>query len=233
MLVGQRRHHGRIVGPTASTAILDVSTFDGVGAVLATGAGRSSAVSNRASHLLTGIAVCGVCGVKVRVRRGAYCCEQGHVGRREDWVDELVLGVVAERLRRPDAVAVFTPPAPDMAPVAAEIVVLRARLEQAAGMFADGDLDAAGVRLVRDRVGPRLAALEATVAASHRTGVLTDLVGKTDALGLLEALPLARRRAIIDLLVTVTIVPVGRSAGQAMRHHGFDPTSVAIGWRAV
>ena len=43
---------------------------------------------------------------------------------------------------------------------------------------------------------------------------------------MLDGLSLDRRRALIDVLMTVTIAPVGRAA------RGFDPASVRIDWKA-
>ena len=62
---------------------------------------------------------------------------------------------------------------------------------------------------------------------AHKTRVFDGVIGTADPRATWDGLSLDRRRALIDVLMTVTIAPVGRAAV------GFDPDSVRIDWKAA
>lgn len=106
---GDRVHHGKVLGTAAWAPIVDRDKHDRVTALL-TDPRRATTRSGARKHLLSyGIGECGACGARLRViKRGGndlYTCDapRGCVGRRVEWVDELVREVVVERLSRPDA----------------------------------------------------------------------------------------------------------------------------------
>ncbi len=72
--------------------------------------------------------------------------------------------------------------------------------------------------------------VQARLAASVQHDALAGLAGHEDAAERFDALPLERRRAVVDALVTLTVLPRthrGRLPGGGY----FDPTSVRVTWR--
>jgi len=67
--------------------------------------------------------------------------------------------------------------------------------------------------------------IERRQAETTRAPVLADLVTASDLGAAWDALSLAKRRAVVDVLITVTILPTGRG-GRA-----FKPESVRIEWK--
>ena len=61
---------------------------------------------------------------------------------------------------------------------------------------------------------------------ANKSRVFDGVIGAADPGAVWAGLSLDRRRALIDVLMTVTIAPVGRAA------RGFDPASVRIDWKA-
>ena len=54
---------------------------------------------------------------------------------------------------------------------------------------------------------------------------MKDLAGRPDAADRFEALPLDRRRGVIDTLATVTIHRQAKAGGR------FDPKAITVDWR--
>lgn len=171
-----------------------------------------------AQALLTGVALCGVCGSPVHGGRQAqgrktYRCKaaQGHVVRVAEPVDEYVGVVVVERLSRPDAAELLADDTrPDAAELRSESQALRIRLDALATEFADGELTASQLRTATARLRARLDGVERSLADAGRVNVLGPVVGAEDVAAAWEGLDVDRRRAVIDLLMTVRLLPPGR-----------------------
>src|SRR3954469_11815229 len=147
---GKRTHRGKVMGAASWPPILDESTHLALVAKLGDPARRSQRTS-AVKHLLSGIAVCGVCGGRLRVQKNrgflAYLCVDGfHVSRRETDTDEYVTEVVLCRLARPDLADAFTD-ATDAKTAAAlaEAREKRARLEGFYDTAAAGELTPAAL----------------------------------------------------------------------------------------
>jgi site-specific DNA recombinase len=216
------------VGAAAWPAIVDETTFRAVVAVLSD-PGRRVGPDRERKYLLTGIAVCGRCGAAMGSGRatstGAWiytCKAHHHLSRAGEPVDQRVSDVVVGISSRPDAVAAITAPAEADGPdLNVEAMALRARLDSLAVDFADGVLTGSQLRTITERLRANLADVESRMVASSRAPVLAGLAGAPDVAKRWEALPLDRRRAVVDALMTVTILPTGRG-------RGFDPASVAF-----
>lgn len=222
--VGRVTHYGQEVGDAAWEAFVDSNTWEAVQARVRGAQGRKTS----AKHLLTGVAVCGVCGAPVQsggnARRGVrgYRCSAalGHFARMAEPVEEFVDSLIAARLNMPDAVELIR--APEVPKdLEAEAAALRSRLESLAVEFADGDLTAAQLRVATERIRDRLTKVEASMADAGRARVLSDVIGAGDVY---LSLPVERRRAIVRTLVTVRVYPPGRGT------RTFRPESVEIGW---
>lgn len=229
---GKRAYRGEVVADAEWPAVVDLTTWEAVRAMLKDPSRRHGPKSAR--RLLTGIATCGVCGHRVHCTGSTadnhlYRCagSQGHVARRGTPIDELVEAVVVARLSEPDAAYLAKPAADedDLDEVRQEVSALRARLDQLATDFADGDLTASQLRSATKRLRERIDTGEQRLAAGSRDDVLRPLVDTDDVAAVWSTLDTDRKRAVIDTLVTVTILPTGRGV------RTFRPETVKIGWK--
>lgn len=207
-------------------------------------------------YLLTfGIGRCGVCGSVLRqttkrLRRKVarertednpegvivsehdlYVCNrtQSCVGRNRARVDELVEGVVVERLSRPDALELLRPePAGGDEVADREAAELRQRLDDAAEDYSEGLIDREQLRRITAALRPRLEEAQAarTAARGPSAPELAELVGADDVRALWQSFDVHQRRAVMQELLEVVIMPTKRKGPT------FDPTAVGITWKA-
>ena len=236
---GLSQHKGEPIGPARWPAILDSDTWRGVVAVLGDPA-RNTTTSRARKWLLSGLALCGVCGEPVRStvsawgdrRAPAYVCPAGHVRRNAVELDDYVEAIVVERLSRPDAAELLAPDQTgDVAALHAQDAGLRARLDELGRMFGDGVIDA--LQLASGTAAIRTQREDVTVAlaASSRGSVLQGVADAADSAKVWEGLDLSRRRAIVDVLLEVTILRTKRGGARRKGETSFDPASVAIQWK--
>ena len=146
-------------------------------------------------------------------------------------VDAYVTKVILERLSRPDARELL---APDKAVDTAELhlrdAALRERLDGLAAAYADGAIDGRQLREGTERIRTQRAEVEAKLAASARGSVLAGVVDAPDPAAVWEGLDLDRRRAVVQVLVDVVILPArrGRRPGWRPGESYFDPATVVI-----
>ncbi|TQM62579.1 recombinase family protein [Humibacillus xanthopallidus] len=225
---GLRAYKGEIVAEAKWPPVVAQETWRAAVAHLST---RQAVPRKLARRLLSGLALCGVCGAPVwgggnaRQNVPNYRCSAayGHFARMSEPVDEYVSAVILERLSRPDAAQLLTTTKrPDTAALHDEASTLRNRLESVALEFADGTLTASQIRAITERLRSRLAELEESLADAGRVDVLGPLVRATDVRAVWDGLSLEHRRAIIDTLATVTIHPPGRGV------RTFDPATVRV-----
>lgn len=229
---GQRSHRGEVVARAEWPALVDEATWHAAVAVLRDPSRRSA--PRAAKALLTGIALCGVCGSSVHAGGSTipghrtYRCRgaQGHIGRSAVPVEGYVSAVVVARLQRPDArVLLEDSDRPDVDELRARAVALRGRLDSLAVDFADGSLTPSQLRTATERIRTQLTATEAELADAGRVDVLGPLVHAEDVAAAWDGLPMSRRRAVIDLLMRLTLHPPGRGT------RTFRPETVGIEWR--
>lgn len=148
---GLADYQGDVVGPSTFPAIVTENVWRGVSAVLNDPSRRRSQ-SNKAVHLLAGIAQCH-CGSYVRsatvsgrdgVSHRIYRCGErgpGHVSKRVEFVDEVVNTiVVALRAAQDSAKAKESGPNPEAERLQLEAVALRKRQEEAGVQAALGQI---------------------------------------------------------------------------------------------
>jgi site-specific DNA recombinase len=189
-------------------------------------------------YLLSGLAVCGICGRKLKSGTNktgrTLKCPTGpgrHVVRRAQRIEDFVGEVILERLRRPDAV--------DLVQVRGEGVDLRGLQKRAQELRKNLDeyAEDAGVGrmtrheyfVLRDAAHAQLSGIDEQLAAAGRTNVVAQVVGSgRDPAQAWEACSLSARRAIIDVLCVVRVMSA--KAGRP-RDGLFDPAGVEIDWR--
>lgn len=162
-------------------------------------------------------------------KRGpAYRCrERPHLTRTAGPLDDFVQKIITERLARPDAADLIAPaPDIDVDVVRAEASALRARIEALAN-----NLDIDEVTLGRrDRaLRAKLAEVEAAMTAAEGRHPLAGIAGRPDAAEIWAGLDLGRRRAILDTLMTVTVMRAGIGRGPDGSY--FNPNSIDIEWK--
>lgn len=227
-------YKGVAQGAGAWEPIVDESTWNAAQAVL-TNPARRTTTGNQA-HLLTGVALCGVCGEHTVHARGGktglgvYSCSGPvrHLTRKREPIDQWVETVVVERLSRPDARTVFTRPSAgvDVAAITVRLSEVRERLDglaegYASGVFTLASMTRAAEKL-RDEEAHLLSQLE---VASPTTAQVHELISADDVQQAWDELPTSTRRAIIAELFTVTIYSPGRGVS------AFNPDSVTIDQR--
>jgi site-specific DNA recombinase len=233
------QHHGEPIGPARWPAILDSDTWRGVVAVLGDPA-RNTTTSRARRWLLSGLALCGVCGEPVRSsvavwgdrRLPSYVCPANHVRRNAAELDDLVEAVVVERLSRPDAAELLAPDQTgDVAALHAQDAGLRARLDELGRLFGDGVIDALQLASGTASIRTQREDITASLAAASRGSVLAGVADAADPAEVWEGLDLSRRRAIVDVLLEVTILRAKRGGARRKGETTFDPASVAIEWK--
>lgn len=208
--------------------------------MLLTAPERQTGKPGSRKHLLSwGIGECGVCGGVLRValkghqtygtKTHLYVCDaKGCIGRNQAAVDNLVRGVVVERLGRPDALALLAGDDEQAGKALDRAAGLRARLNQSADDYADDKINAEQLRRITAKLSPQIEQAEQE-AAAHRPDVPLDLLAsmagdiageKWDGLGVSQ-----RREVVAALIDRVVILRVAR------RGPGFDPDTVEISWK--
>lgn len=225
--IGKRAHKGEIVSDAVWPAIVQEERWQAVVSML-NNRGRVPAMGRQ---LLSGLALCGVCGATAHAggsgRPGvrAYRCSgsTGHFARRAEPVEEYVEATAVAILSRPGASKLIRKENhPDREALDAEATGLRERLDALAVDFADGSLTASQLRAATGRMRDRLAEIDKEMADAGRVDVLGPLVGAEDVRAAWDALGTSRKRAALDILMTITIHPPGRGV------RNFDPATVDL-----
>jgi DNA invertase Pin-like site-specific DNA recombinase len=217
-----------VAGTAQWPPIVDEMTWRAAVRVLCAPERRRAPLS--AKGLLTGVAVCGVCGQTVHRGGGShglpmYRCRSGkHVSRKIEPIDGYVTRVILGILTRPDAASLWAAEMPNAADLMAEADTLRRRRDGIAEDYADGVMTRQQFRSANTRVLERLGDVEATIAAAGSSSPLA-IVAADDVAATWRGLSIAQRRAIIAALAT----PVIHLVGPGVR--GFDPDSVTFRWR--
>lgn len=220
-----------IVGPAVWPGLVTEETWRAAVALLSDPS-RSTNPQRAGRGLLTGVARC-QCGAHVHrgtaaAGRATYRCK-GPCGwsRAVGPVNDYVSAVVIERLERPDAARLLLADhRPDAAKLRTQALAISARIDELAGLYAEGILDAAGVRRESAKLRAQRAEIERQQADAGRVNVLGALVGAQHVRAAWKALDTDRQRAVIDVLMIVTVLPPGRGS------HTFRPETVVIDWLA-
>jgi hypothetical protein len=239
---GLREYRGEIVGRAAWPPLVDEERWQALVSAL-THPGRRTQWSSARRWLLSGLAVCGVCGEPMRAtlqnsaRRGvpSYTCKaQRCVSRNAEELDGYIGAVVIERLSRPDVAELLSSTGGSNAgALQLDAAALRERLDGLAVAYADGAIDVRQLREGSERLRGRLAECEDQLVTAGRGDALAGLVGVADPGAAWGGLDLHRRRAVVDTLMTVTVhrTRKGRPRGWTPGSSYFDPSTVGIEWK--
>jgi hypothetical protein len=232
-----------IVGRAQWPALIDEDTWRGVCAVLGDPARRTNTTTAH-RWLMSGLARCEVCGSPVksfsatasrRHTKPVYTCRSGkHVIRNAVEVDAYIEALIVERLSRPDAADLLAPDRKgDTSALHLKDAALQARQDELGRLAGEGEIDpsqliqaTAAIRRQREEITNALAAMTAG-------SVLAGVADAEDPAKVWAGLDLSRKRAIIDVLIEVVILPAhkGRRVGWRAGETYFDPESVRIVWK--
>ena len=235
-------HEGRELAEAKWPAIVPLDVWRALRELLADPTRRHPRSVDR-RWLGSGLFLCGVCNDGTTMRsasttggttgpkRATYRCKAGaHLARVAEPVDEFITKVVLRRLARPDArLLLRARPDVDIAGLSAEAEALRVRDGGLVEMFATGVITRGEVEVNRQRIRDRLAEIAAEMAAAAAGSPLDGFAGSDDVRAAWEAATVSRRKAIIDTLMVVTLLPAPR--GRRPGGHYFDADSVRVEWR--
>jgi site-specific DNA recombinase len=246
---GLASYKKKVVGKGQWPAIVSEETWRAAVALLEDPTRRTS-TGNKAAYLLSGLAVCGVCGGSItstgikRSQKGngyryLYRCrpkpgKSGYcVGRRRDWVDGYVTEAVFDRFIRDDvADLLVSEDRPDAGELHEEKEAIRRQLDDAAASFARRGIDSRQLEIITKTLRQRLDEIAALTARPASIPVLREMVEASlsaaadERLAAVEAvwdrMTLDRRRAVVSEIMQVVLHPGG--GGKKT----FDPSLVEI-----
>ncbi|AGB26955.1 site-specific recombinase, DNA invertase Pin (plasmid) [Mycobacterium sp. JS623] len=226
---GFRFYRDEILGKADWPAIVPEALWRAVRDILADPSRRAPWTGRK--YLLTGLARCGKCGAtvttttKAQVGRVVYVCKHCYgISRKQAEVDNWVIWRVANALAQPDAWrALLGGTSEDAALLREEQAALRSRLDMLATDFADGVLTRDQLRTATERIRRRLADVESQMFGPDAHRYFGDVIDADDPRVAFRELPLDRKRALIETMATVTIMPIGHGGTKV-----FDPLMVEI-----
>jgi len=243
-IAGLREHRGEVIGAAVWPAIITPAERD---RVLARMASRSVTKTRTArTYLLSGMLRCGRCGNRLysqarhsnpqnRTRR--YVClkgpDHGGCGRLTVVaapVEELLTEAVLARLDSPqlaDALAGKATADADVAELAAQVDADQERLDELAGLYADGAITAREWIAARDPITARITAARRDIAAATDTTAVFELAGTGGVLRSgWDGLDLGRQQAIIKAVLDHAVIAPGTPGARRL-----DIGRVAPVWR--
>jgi DNA invertase Pin-like site-specific DNA recombinase len=208
-------------------AIVSENTFDLVQARLNDPSRKTNGAGTERKHLGASLYLCGRCGGQVSRSSLAYWCrEGGHVARTGAPIDELVLRTVETRLGLPDVLQAFSQDTSAlMLETATEAQLIEARLGIIENDYDEGVIDGRRYQAASEKLREQLAKVYAKQASIVGGNALADVLSAHNPAQAFTGATLGVKRAVIDALMTVTLIPVKRGK------KGFDPDSVVIEWK--
>lgn len=234
-LAGQRVHQGRIIGPAAWKAIISPADHLTLTALLQrTRRHRPGTVQ----HLLSGIAVCGICSTPLRhiVNRttASYYCPgpmrrgDGCVSRVKAKVDALVTLHVVRRLADPGLLADLARSQEGatgaLTASMAELADLQDQLAAFVAAAAEGKVSAVSFGSIEAGLQRRIDQAKQRIPRADRVPPLVLSVAGPDAERRWDGLNLEARRQIIRFLVTVVVHRTSLPKGSRV----FDGATVVV-----
>lgn len=224
-----------IVGPGTWPGLVDEPLWRSVCSALDARPGRPAGRRTVRKHLLTGALGCGKCGHYLSGHHNtagalAYTCKECRgVSVRAELVEPLLYRIVAGRLAMPDAVDLLKAEIHDEAEaekIRAELNELYGELEKIGVERGQRLLTGQQAKIATDLVNEDIKALERRQQDTERLRLFADLpLGKPEVADAIARLSPDRFRAVLDILATVTVLPVGKNG------HTFNPERVKVVWK--
>lgn len=231
-------HQGKIVGPGDWTPLIDEDTHHGIVAYL-NDPSRSNKAGFERLYQGSGVYRCGICGDpltgwKPSGNKGrAYICPSWHVRRQGEALDDYVTAIILGRLSQPDAAELLNAlnnDGIDVGEIHAQKAALQARMDELAGLFAEGAINAAQLKRGTAALATAVAKCDDELAAATQGNPVAGFLGTVHHPEQLEDrwahLSPDIRSKVIDQLL---IVAVNKSP-QGLRR--FAPEYVDIEWKS-
>ncbi|VFB01481.1 recombinase family protein [Nocardia cyriacigeorgica] len=237
---GYRTHHGKIVGRGEWPALISEDDRERLLALLEDPDRRMTTRGPEVRHLLTGIAVCGVCGRDVRWRKpkrnthGHYLCRDSHVARSEpetdavvvkamwkaieEWKADALLWLEVEEDDEGNEIGYAAPKNSAFTEQRRQARELRERLADLERRMINGTIRPEVYERADAELTPRINELEAQARAELVNPIVKALA--TDTRRLWRGMSLEEKREFVRFTVRVRILP--------MRRGPFDPSSVEV-----
>jgi DNA invertase Pin-like site-specific DNA recombinase len=218
--------------PATWEAILDPDDWEKLCTMLNDPSRRTSDIGNEPKWLVSGLAKCGPCdnGTPVRATGATgktfYTCREGyHLKRLAKYVDAWVERNITAYISVHGSDILKPEPKPDIDTdkLKAELKGLRKRQASQIAMHAEGLIPDDDLKRTLRVIKDRISSIDAQLAHSDRPDPIPEFRRHGETRKIWHDLPIARKRAIIELLADITILP-SALRGRA----GFDPNSVRI-----
>lgn len=190
--------------------------------------GGGSGGKGRRENLLTGFAVCGVCGQTVRAanrrtKQGTkyriYQCSAGQcVTQRADWLDNLVTHVLMERLMYANTYEEVIDQVEDDVEVSVvheELEKISRRLDSIMDEYADGEITREERNRMTERLKARQVELRKDLASVGLNQALVDLLDVADLRSEWNDFDMNRKHSIVTALFDyIVLQPRGKGANE-------------------
>jgi site-specific DNA recombinase len=235
--------HEGVEYPAQWPAIFTEAQYRGLCAIYADPGRNKGGPRGERVWLGSGLYLCGRCdnGTKMKIGgRGVYRCKAtGHLARVAQTVDDYVQDVLVGKdatdedaaivgiLTRPGTrLRLREVPEEDIADLQAEATTIREELDGLARERGQRKLTGREYQLMSEPMKADLAAVEDRLKASAARSPLSGIVDAPDVRAAWNAAPLSRKRAILNALAVVTVMPAPR--GRRADGSYFDEDSVRI-----
>jgi DNA invertase Pin-like site-specific DNA recombinase len=235
---GLRAHNGEIIGKGTWPALVDESTWRATMAALQKRPGRPLGRRSVRRHPLTGVLQCGSGKPECTHLSGhinlqgklCYVCKACRgVSIRAELVEPIIYDLVIGRLSMPDAEDLLRAELHDEAEAQAvrdELNVLYGELEKIGVERGQRLLTGPQAKIATDLINEDIAKLERRQQDQEKVRVFEGLQLGTPKVALgIRALSPDGFRTVVDMLMTITIAPVGKG-GKV-----FNPERVQVAWK--
>ncbi len=159
-----------------------------------------------------------------------YSCKScRRVSVRAEHIEPLLYKIVGGRLAKPDAIDLLKAEIHDEAEaeaIRAELAALYGELKQIGVERGQRLLTGEQAKIATDLVNEDIAKLERRQQSQERLRVFEGIpLGRPEAVDAVKRLTPDRFRAVLDVLATVTVMPVGKG------RHVFNPERMQVDWR--
>ncbi|MER7994919.1 MULTISPECIES: recombinase family protein [Micromonospora] len=208
--IGKRVHLGKIVGDADWPPLLDAETYAVCRSIL-TDPRRKTQRDTAVRHLLSGPALCDVCGSRLRVQKnrthyGYVCAAQFCVSVKTTVLEQFVVAVLMARLARPDALDLLNPEreAGSRQRAEDEAKRKRARLEEWYEAAARDEISPAGLASIERTLLAEIEDAERRAEHVDVPPLLRDLVGP-GVEQRWERLTIGQQREVVTLLLDLRV----------------------------
>ena len=222
-----------VIGPAGWDGIVSEEDWRAVTTVI--NANLKGRGSKSRAHLLSSLAICGLCDGRLTVNYASraqnpnhryYKCRScGRIARSAVEVELLVERTIVRRLSAPDAEDLLGDPSkPEVVDLRGEANTLRKRLDQFARERAMGELSDTEWKVMRDIAMARLNEIEEAMSHTVRSPLLAELVNG-DAVKIWSKMSVDKKRVVIQDLLRVVVLPVSRLGSRE-----FNEDDIRLEW---